>query len=308
METIVARSVQVLIALSGAYLVALWFVLAVWTYRDIEARSKSVITQLFSTVLVVLFWVPGVLLYMILRPKETLDEAFQRSLEEEYLLQDLEELPLCQSCHRYVEDDYLLCPHCHAQLREQCVVCARLVDLRWAMCPYCGEVQGGTRAPAPETVEEPAARWVAPSLRRRKPATIVRPAPVALPPAAAVVEEPEVAPVPASEEPAAALTVVTADGETATIRPFDRRRTRAAAWKRTGAIHSANGSGTNKEIADSQGQAIASMDGRRSNGRARFVANGTDGQSVDEPATGDSGQQTPADAEQPVAAGNAERR
>lgn len=164
---IVARSAQVLIALGGAYVIAFWFVLIVWTFRDIEARSRSVVTQVMSTLMVVLFFVPGVLLYMILRPKETLDEAFQRSLEEEYLLQDLEELPLCQACHRYVEDDFVLCPHCHAQLREPCVACSRLVDLRWPLCPYCATVQHGRTTQA-EPVEAPAARWTAPSLRRRR--------------------------------------------------------------------------------------------------------------------------------------------
>src|SRR6476660_6879169 len=131
MEAVVARGVQVLLALGGAYLLALWFVLIVWTFRDIEPRSRSVITQVFSTVLVVLFYVPGVLLYMILRPKETLDSAFQKSLEEEYLLQDLEELPVCQTCQRYVEDDFVLCPHCHTKLRDECVSCGRLVHLSW---------------------------------------------------------------------------------------------------------------------------------------------------------------------------------
>lgn len=125
--------------MGGAYLVALWFTLAIWTFRDIENRSKNVITQVFSTLLVVLFWVPGLLLYFVLRPKETLDEAYQRSLEEEYLLQDLEELPLCPKCQHYVEDDYLLCPHCQTQLKEPCKNCGRLVDLRWEVCPYCGE-------------------------------------------------------------------------------------------------------------------------------------------------------------------------
>ncbi|MER3437484.1 MAG: zinc ribbon domain-containing protein, partial [Chloroflexota bacterium] len=141
MEAIIARGIQVLIALSGAYLVALWFVLVVWTYRDIESRSRSVITQIFSTLLAALFFIPGVLLYLILRPKETLDVAFQRSLEEEYLLQDLEELPLCHSCHRYVEDDFILCPHCHTRLRDACSACGRLVHLRWSLCPYCGAEQ-----------------------------------------------------------------------------------------------------------------------------------------------------------------------
>jgi len=178
MET-VARSAQVLIALGGAYVIAFWFVLIVWTFRDIEARSRSVVTQVVSTLMVVLFFVPGVLLYMILRPKETLDEAFQRSLEEEYLLQDLEELPLCPACHRYVEDDFVLCPHCHAQLREPCVACTRLVDLKWPLCPYCATVQHGRTAET-EQVEAPAARWTTPSLRRRRaveePAAIARPA------------------------------------------------------------------------------------------------------------------------------------
>jgi RNA polymerase subunit RPABC4/transcription elongation factor Spt4 len=144
----------------------LWFTLVVWAFRDIESRSRSVVTQVFSTLLVVLFFIPGVLLYLILRPKETLDAAFQRSLEEEYLLQDLEELPLCPKCQHYVEDDFRLCPNCQTSLREACPACARLVDLRWAVCPYCGTDQ---RRPLPEiAVQEEPARWLpAGAVRRR---------------------------------------------------------------------------------------------------------------------------------------------
>lgn len=140
-ESIIARSLQVLLALGGAYLIATWFVLIVWTFRDIESRSRNVVTQVFSTLLAVFFWIPGVLLYMILRPKETLDEAYQRSLEEEYLLQDLQELPLCPNCNHFVHDDWQLCPHCNTQLKESCHNCGKLVDLRWDICPYCGEEQ-----------------------------------------------------------------------------------------------------------------------------------------------------------------------
>ena len=167
MLEIAGRAAQVLVALAGAYLVVLWFALIVWTFRDIEGRSRSVFTQVFSTLLSVLFFVPGVLLYLLLRPKETLDEAFQRSLEEEYLLQDLEELPHCPSCHRYVEDAFILCPHCHVQLREPCGSCEKLVDLRWPLCPYCGVVQSDQPSPG-ERVEPPAARWIAPGLRRQR--------------------------------------------------------------------------------------------------------------------------------------------
>lgn len=168
-EALIARGLQILIALGGAYLIALWFTLAIWTFRDIEHRSKNVVTQIMSTLLVVLFWVPGLLLYFVLRPKETLDEAYQRSLEEEYLLQDLEELPLCPKCQHYVEDDYRLCPHCETPLKEPCQSCGRLVDLRWEVCPYCGaghdhedeetgEDEYWVEAPAPEPEPAIAAR------------------------------------------------------------------------------------------------------------------------------------------------------
>lgn len=161
-----ARGVQVLLALGGAYLAALWFASIVWTFRDIEARSRSVLTQIAGTLLPLLFPFIGIPVYLILRPKDTLDSAYQRSLEEEYLLQDLEELPLCPSCQHFVEEDFVLCPHCHASLRHPCVACERLVDLRWTLCPYCGTTQNEEISEAP--IEVPAARWSAPVNRRRR--------------------------------------------------------------------------------------------------------------------------------------------
>jgi hypothetical protein len=151
-----ARGVQFLLAIGIAYLIALWFALVAWTFRDIEARSRSVFTQVFSTLLVVLFFVPGLLLYLILRPKETLDQAFQRALEEEYLLQDLDDLPLCPGCQRTVDPEFVLCPHCQTALRGPCPACSRLIDLRWNICPYCSvpvdRSELGVAASSAETV------------------------------------------------------------------------------------------------------------------------------------------------------------
>lgn len=169
-EAIIARVLQVLLALGGAYLIATWFVLAVWTFRDIESRSRSVISQVFSTLLAVFFWVPGVLLYMLLRPKESLDEAYQRSLEEQYLLQDLEELPLCPTCNHMVYDDWQLCPHCNTQLREPCTNCGHLVDLRWDICPYCGEEQEAHEPHKHDTRKDDGGKegWIDPSIIEKR--------------------------------------------------------------------------------------------------------------------------------------------
>ncbi|HEU5431459.1 MAG TPA: zinc ribbon domain-containing protein [Thermomicrobiales bacterium] len=217
MLELAARAAQILVALGGAYLIALWFVLIVWTYRDIEGRSGSVLTQVFSTLLVVLFFIPGVLLYLLLRPKDTLDQAFQRSLEEEYLLQDLEDLPHCPTCHRNVADDFTLCPHCHTQLRQPCSNCSRLVDMRWNVCPYCASPQHGQPEGAPR-VEAPAARWIAPTARRRRlpdaeRAALTRPDAAA---GTATTESDAVAAAPASDRPA----------NRSVVRPLDRFRGR----------------------------------------------------------------------------------
>lgn len=141
MEALIARSVQILIALGGAYILTLWFAIVIWTFQDIQARSRSVVAQIFSTLVVLIFSIPGLLIYLILRPRYTLDDAFQRSLEEEYLMQDLEELPLCPGCQQYVEDEWVFCPNCRTELRDNCIACDQLIDLRWEICPYCGTEQ-----------------------------------------------------------------------------------------------------------------------------------------------------------------------
>lgn len=148
-EALIARIFQLFLALAGAYLLALWFALVVWTYRDITSRSTNAFTQIFSTLVVVLFFVPGAIIYLILRPRETLDEAFQRSMEEEYLLQDLDDYPLCPACRRAVRDDFVFCPHCSSELRRACTTCHRLVDVRWEVCPYCGSDQSLDVEPEP---------------------------------------------------------------------------------------------------------------------------------------------------------------
>lgn len=155
MEALIARAIQILIALGGAYILTLWFAIVVWTFQDIQARSRSVVAQIFSTLVVLIFSIPGLLIYLILRPRYTLDDAFQRSLEEEYLMQDLEELPLCPECQQFVEDDWVFCPNCRTELRDNCIACDRLIDLRWEICPFCGTEQYVDEDTLPEPIMQP---------------------------------------------------------------------------------------------------------------------------------------------------------
>ena len=128
---------QIALAITGAYVAAFWFAIVVWAYRDIRKRTRDTLVQGLATALVLVFTVPGLLLYMILRPQETLAEAYARSLEEESLLQDIEDRQSCPNCRRRVHSDYLLCPNCRTQLKQVCLGCNRLINLSWTVCPYC---------------------------------------------------------------------------------------------------------------------------------------------------------------------------
>ncbi len=135
----------VLTAFGGAFLAVLWVALVIWTYRDIRARARDPLVQILSALLVAVLNLPGVLVYLILRPARTLEEEYQHTLEEESLLQALEELPLCPGCERRVKDDWQVCPNCHTKLKKECHHCHKLMELPWNICPYCGTPVPGMR-------------------------------------------------------------------------------------------------------------------------------------------------------------------
>ncbi len=139
---------QLFAAFLGAYLLAVWISLIIWTFRDIRSRSRDLFAQMLSVLLVVIFFIPGLLLYFLLRPRDTLGEQYERELAEEALLQDIEEKHACPACQQKVQSDFLFCPNCHTRLKRRCDNCHRITSLRWNICPYCGSP---VSAPPPTT-------------------------------------------------------------------------------------------------------------------------------------------------------------
>jgi RNA polymerase subunit RPABC4/transcription elongation factor Spt4 len=96
-----------------------WVVIPIWVAGD--ARQRGAESPLLWAVFVLLTWIVGLVIYLLLRPRETV--TFE-----------------CDSCGRQVKSEYTACPHCGNDLRPRigrCPSCKRLVDRDWAFCPYC---------------------------------------------------------------------------------------------------------------------------------------------------------------------------
>jgi len=158
------------LAIFGATIAALWIALVIWTFRDMRARSRDIFAQILGALVVAALNLPGLIIYLMLRPKETLAEAYERSLEEEALLQGIEEVDNCPGCGRRVRGDYLVCPTCNTKLKKSCRACGRAINLQWHVCPYCASPQvGGIPQPvAGQTQATQAIEAVRRSARRKE--------------------------------------------------------------------------------------------------------------------------------------------
>ncbi|HEX2194552.1 MAG TPA: zinc ribbon domain-containing protein [Candidatus Limnocylindria bacterium] len=146
------------------YVVMLWLGTAYWAFRDMQARTENPILPYFAAALIIFFtpllFVFAVILYLIVRPRETLAEVYERSLAEESLLAEVEKNQVCPVCRERVQADWLVCPNCRTRLHRVCPTCNRLAQPEWPLCAYCGhEFQ---RAPAPRPAETAAAVSPAP--------------------------------------------------------------------------------------------------------------------------------------------------
>src|SRR5574341_1591493 len=137
----------------GVWLLLLWLSIIVWVYRDVRDRTRDLGLQVLAVFVVMMFFpgfnIPGMALYLMLRPRETLEEAYARSLEEEALLREIGDEGICPSCRRFTERGWRVCPFCQTQLKDVCTKCEQLLSFSWVSCPFCGTQRKAVAAAAP---------------------------------------------------------------------------------------------------------------------------------------------------------------
>jgi hypothetical protein len=147
----------VLLGVSAGILLLLWLAVVIWSFRDIRSRTRSTLSAIITVILVMLLPILGLVIYLLLRPRETLVATYERALEQEALLQQIEQKPICPTCSRPTQVDWFLCPACHTHLRQPCPACHSPLELYWDICPYCGYLfppEGEQKSEESEMVED----------------------------------------------------------------------------------------------------------------------------------------------------------
>lgn len=149
----IATIIGIIVALSGAFLFAFWVAMGIWTFNDIRNRTRDWLAIVLATLLVLIFPLVGWILFIMIRPKDSLADAFDRALEEETLLRELEGTLACHSCGAPVQDRWNFCVACHTQLRHACPKCGKAMRQEWDICVSCGANQLESD-PAPQRERE----------------------------------------------------------------------------------------------------------------------------------------------------------
>lgn len=142
-----------IVAALGAFLFAFWIAMGIWTFHDIRQRTRDWLVIILAVALVLVFPLIGLILYMMIRPKATLADVYDRALEEEALLRELEQTAACHNCGVPVKEAWVYCPNCHNQLQHSCPSCSNLVRNEWEICVFCGSAQ---QRVAPQLAASPA--------------------------------------------------------------------------------------------------------------------------------------------------------
>lgn len=126
--------VQGALAFMVFLLVVLYVLVVVWTARDAYLRGAR--WQVWAVVSLVP--VVGVIAYVLLRPPLYEVDRQEQELEVALKRRELMNFGECANCGYPVHADYILCPHCHARLKNLCPQCHHALDSEWTVCPYCG--------------------------------------------------------------------------------------------------------------------------------------------------------------------------
>ena len=120
--------------------VIFWIVVLDWIWADSGERTSNRRSRILYVILAAIFNVFGWLIYLIIRPSQTIEEIYWADLERRYLKYETSELGDCPKCGTQLYPGFLYCPNCNYKLKRKCPSCGVYVDKKSNFCPFCSAV------------------------------------------------------------------------------------------------------------------------------------------------------------------------
>lgn len=120
--------------------VIFWVVVLDWIWVDSGERTSNRRSRILYVILATVFNVFGWLIYLIIRPSQTIEEIYWADLERRYLKYETSELGDCPKCGTQLFPGYLYCPSCNYKLKRKCPSCGVYVEKKSNFCPFCSAV------------------------------------------------------------------------------------------------------------------------------------------------------------------------
>ena len=138
------------LTLFGIALGAFWIVVLYWVWLDSGDRTTNKTTRIAYVFLVLFLFVVGLIIYLLIRPSQTIEEIYWADLERRYLKYETAELGDCPKCGTQLYPGFTFCPNCRYVLKMKCSNCELEMDKQYKYCPSCGNQMLGRTEPVEE--------------------------------------------------------------------------------------------------------------------------------------------------------------
>jgi Double zinc ribbon len=120
------------------FAVVFWLATAFWVYKDARRRIDDPWLVAMAALLGLVPPFVGPIVYLFLRPPDSIEERRDRELENRALEERLAEHDLrCPVCRGEVDASFLVCPVCTTRLKHACGSCGAPLEQIWQVCPFC---------------------------------------------------------------------------------------------------------------------------------------------------------------------------
>jgi hypothetical protein len=120
------------------FVVVFWLATAFWVLKDARRRIDDPWLVTMAALLGLFPPFIGPVVYLFVRPHDSIEERADRELENRALEERLAERDLrCPVCRGQVDASFLVCPVCTTRLKQACASCNAPLEPIWQVCPYC---------------------------------------------------------------------------------------------------------------------------------------------------------------------------